>query len=131
MLADSLEIDSREVFLLVDQLRSRSIPPTLACELDDLETWAYLSAYFADKLRAGVALQTFRTSADKTQQQKAIQLLTQCRTYWAKVSEITGGHYQEVPYIDDDSDARTFSWSKYLPQVERDITVAKQSGSVR
>ncbi len=131
MLADSLEVDSREVFRLVEQLRSKSIPPTLACELDDLETWAYLSAYFSDKLRAGVALHTFRTTNDKTQQQKAIQLLTQCRAYWMKVSEITSTHYREVPYIDDDSDARTFSWAKFLPQVERDITVAEQSRSYR
>jgi hypothetical protein len=131
MLADSLEIDSREVLRLVEQLRSRSIPPTLACELDDLETWAYLSAYFADKLRAGVALQTFRTSGDKTQQQRAIQFLTHCHALWKRVIEITSRHYQEVPYIDDDSDARTFSWSKYLPQVQRDITVAAQSKSIR
>jgi hypothetical protein len=94
-----------------------------------LETWAYLSAYFADKLRAGVALQTFRTSGEKTQQQKAIQLLKKCQAHWTKVSEITSGHYHEVPYIDDDSDARTFSWAKFLPQVERDITVAEQSKS--
>jgi len=131
MLADSLEIDSREVLILAEQLKSKSIPPTLACELDDLETWAYLSAYFADKLRAGVALQTFRTSGDKSQQQKATQLLMQCRTHWTKVSEITRGHYQEVPYIDDGSDASTFSWAKFLPQVERDISVAEQSRSIR
>ncbi len=128
-LADSLENDSRVVLALVGQMRSKSLSPTLACELDDLETWAYLSDYFANKLRAGVALHTFRTFGDKRQQQKAIQLLTHCRTVWMKISKITGGHYREVPYIDDDSDARTFSWAKYLPQVERDIRLAEQAKS--
>src|SRR5260221_4233586 len=130
MLADSLEVDSREVLMLIEQLKSKSIPPTLACELDDLETWANMSAYFADKLRAGVAFRTFRTSGDRAQQQKAIQLLTRCQAHWARVSEITRGHFQEVPYIDDDSDASTFSWAKFLPQVERDISVAEQSRAI-
>ncbi len=48
-----------------------------------------------------------------------------------KVCEITSTHYREVPYIDDDSDARTFSWAKFLPQVERDIAIAEQSNSLR
>jgi hypothetical protein len=133
-LADSLEKDSRIVLKVISETRSSSNPPTLACELDDLATWAYLSQYFAGKLRAGVALQTFRISGDKTHQQKAITLLESCMTDWKKICEITGRHYNEVPYVDDPStgrdpnnDARTFSWCKYFPQVERDISVARNA----
>lgn len=129
-LADSLDADSKKVLRLVHQLR-RGSSPTLHCELDDLDTWAWLSSYFATKLRAGVALQTWRITHDAAQQQLAVALLTTCRETWKKVSAITSGHYREVPYIDDHSsggngykDARRFSWIKYMPQVERDLLLA-------
>lgn len=106
---------------------------TLSCELDDLETWAHLSSYFAYKLRAGIALQNFRVSKDVTQQQKSLTLLINCREEWKKIAQITSKHYREVPYIDDHSsggsaykDALRFSWIKYMPQVERDIILAKE-----
>ncbi|GAB4034831.1 hypothetical protein GCM10028809_41690 [Spirosoma gilvum] len=130
-LANWLDTDSKTVLANVQQLRPGA-SPTLACELADLETWAYLSRYFADKLRAGVALQTYRLSQNKAHQQEAISLLTRCLTHWRTVSAITTSHYHEVPYIDGYvskekafNDARTFSWSKYVPQVERDIQLAE------
>ncbi|MFD2932804.1 hypothetical protein [Spirosoma flavum] len=135
-LADLLDADSQTVVDRVQQLRPNP-NPTLACELADLETWAYLSRYFADKLRAGVALQTYRLYQDKTQQQKAIMLLTRCLSHWQKVGEITASHYHEVPYIEGYlskenayKDARRFSWTNYLPQVERDIDLAKDGNFI-
>jgi hypothetical protein len=127
MLADSLESDSHTVFELVKKIRAKGTMPTLECELNDLETWAHLGSYFADKLRAGVALQGFRVTHDRAQQQQAVELLKKCKLHWTKVSEITSRHYREVPYLDDHSDAATFSWSKYLKEVERDILVADQA----
>jgi hypothetical protein len=136
LLADSLEKDSKQVFVIVKQLRANA-SPTLNCELDDLETWAYLSKYFANKLRAGVALQTFRTKGDKIQQQRAVQLLTVCVGDWKKLAQITSRHYIEVPYVDNRSsggvaykDALSFSWAKYLPQVERDVLIARNSKKI-
>lgn len=130
-LADLLDTDSRTVLTRVALLRPNA-SPTLACELTDLETWAYLSRYFADKLRAGVALQTYRLSGDKVKQQESIDWLTKCVAHWQRVSELTAGHYREVPYIEGNTfggkaykDALRFSWLKYLPQVERDIKLAE------
>jgi hypothetical protein len=134
-LADSLERDGDEALKTAQKLRPKA-NATLQCELDDLETWANLSKYFATKLRAGVALQTFRVKKDKSEQEKAVKLLSDCLNYWKKISEITKGHYQDVLYLDDHStasnpqnDGKTFSWSKYLPQVERDIAIAKEAKS--
>jgi len=131
-LADSLETDSRLVMKLVNQMRPKA-KAALACELDDLETWALLSQYFSDKIRGGVALHTYRTNHLKAEQQKAIDLLTVCHKHWKKLAEITSKHYQPVPYLDDQStasrpenDARTFLWSKYISEVERDIEIAKK-----
>ncbi|MCW3089449.1 MAG: hypothetical protein JWP81_518 [Ferruginibacter sp.] len=131
-LAGLLETDAKNVLRIVQMMRPKS-SATLTCELDDLETWAWLSTYFAGKLRAAVALQTYRKTGDQLQQQKAIELLTACVPAWKKVGDITSKHYREVPYIDDHAsggmafkDAKMFSWSKYLPQVERDIQLAKR-----
>jgi hypothetical protein len=135
-LAEASEKDSRRTLTLVKQLRPKATA-ALTCELDDLETWAYMGLYFADKLRAGVALQTYRLTAEKPEQQQAIAKLQQCLTHWQKVSEITSNHYQEVPYIEgqkfsstnveNSMDAWRFSWKKYLPQVERDLQLAKEA----
>ncbi|OJW74817.1 MAG: hypothetical protein BGO59_28345 [Spirosoma sp. 48-14] len=136
VLADNLEIDSKTVLARVQSLRSGA-SPTLTCELADLETWAQLSQYFADKLRAGVALQTYRLSQNKAQQQEAITLLTRCLGHWRTVSDLTASHYHAVPYTDGYvskekayRDSQTFSWSMYLPQVERDIQLAKDENQV-
>ncbi|HMG92069.1 MAG TPA: hypothetical protein VK589_18560 [Chryseolinea sp.] len=132
-LADSLEADGDQILKATQTLRSKA-SGALLCELDDLDTWAYLSKYFATKIRAGIALHTFRTSNAKSEQEKSVKLLSDCLTYWKKISEITKGHYNEIFYLDDQStannpqnDGKTFSWSKYLPQVERDIEIARQA----
>ncbi len=130
-LADQLEADAKKTLAITKQIRPGAVK-ALLCELDDLDTWAWLSLYLADKIRAGVALQLYRIGGDTRQQQKAVRFLTTCVNEWKKISEITAAHYHEVPYVDDHSsggiafkDARRFSWSKYLPQVERDLILAK------
>lgn len=135
MLADSLEKEGRNAMSLVKSLR-KGASPAFACELDDVETWAYLSVYFADKLRAGVALLHYRLSQDETKKATAVKLLTNCLSYWKKISSITDAHYKEVPYLDGYrsslnafKDARYFSWSKFLPQAERDINIAKDANT--
>lgn len=132
MLADSLQADSRFVLQTVAALRHNA-SPALICELDDLAIWAHLSAYFAHKLRAGVALAVYRAGKDEKQQQQAVAQLQLCLQEWKQLCILTGKHYQEVPYIDEEAfggnafkDARRFSWEKYLPQVERDLELAKK-----
>lgn len=131
--ADLLERDGNEVLAITNRLRPKA-STALRCELDDLQTWAYLSKYFAAKLRAGVLLHTFRVTGDNLEKGKAVSLLNDCLEHWKKIAEITNGHYREVSYLDDQStqsnpknDGKTFSWSKYLPQVERDIDIAKEA----
>ena len=132
-LADLLDADAQTVLTRTVTVRANA-SPTLVCELADLETWAHLSRYFADKLRAGVALQAYQLSGNGARQQQVIALLSKCRTHWQKVGKLTAGHYQEVPYIEGNTfggqaykDALRFSWTKYLPQVERDIRLAQES----
>ncbi len=122
-LADSLEADCKEALKMVASLRGDAdeFAGALACELDDIETWAYLGLYFADKLRAGVALETFGLKGDQAQQSKAVSWLHNCVQYWDKISQITESHYHEVPYVDKDM----FSWKSYKSDVAKDINIAK------
>ncbi len=101
-------------------------------ELDDIQTWALLSRYFANKLRAGISLHLFRQHGKSIDKEKAIQLLQSCLETWKEISAITEKNYYEVPYFksnirEDNPDVDNFSWKKYLPEVERDIEVARRS----
>lgn len=129
--ASALERNADEALKITTKLRVQA-KGSLACELDDLETWAYLSKYFGSKLRAGVALQMYRKTNDTSKQESAVASLTDCLQWWKKVAQITSSHYKEVLYLDDQStasnpknDGKTFLWTKFIPQVERDITIAK------
>jgi hypothetical protein len=124
-LAQDLEADGSEVLRLVSSLRPKagSSSGALECELDDLETWAYLSLYFGDKLRAGTALETFRRFGQIEEKKRAISLLEGAATHWQKVSDITGRHYRETPHVHGDG----FSWEKYRPLVLRDIEIARRA----
>jgi len=124
-LADGLEADGREALEIVASLRGASPPPVGAkeCELEDIETWANLSLYFADKLRGAAALETFRRFGGAAVKAKAIGLLESAAGYWDKVCAITSAHYFEVAYVDGNS----FSWEKYRPQVLLDIETARRA----
>ena len=124
-LADGLEADGREALRLVASSRpaSASMSGPMECELEDLETWAYLSLYFADKLRAGTALETYRRFGGAEAKGKAVKLLERAATYWDKICGITSTHYVESPY----ADGKSFSWEKYRPQVLLDIETARRA----
>ena len=61
-LAQELTTDADSAIALVQELKklNTKFNAEYGQELDDVQTWALLSQYFATKLRAGVALQFFR-----------------------------------------------------------------------
>lgn len=126
-LADASEKDEREVLESIQRLRTKVTPYSgaLECELDDLEAWANLGLYFADKLRAGVALETFREGGSADEKQKAIAYLERAAKEWGNLVSVTRRHYRETPYV-----ARfSFAWANYQDQVERDIQIAREAKS--
>jgi hypothetical protein len=124
-LAEGLKTDGREALKLVASSRpvSAALTGALECELEDIETWAYLSLYFADKLRAGTALETYRRLGGAEVKEKAVGLLERAAGHWDKVCKITSAHYFETPYADGES----FSWEKYRPRVLLDIETARRA----
>ena len=100
---------------------------TLKSELDDIETWSYLGFYFADKLRAGVALETYNLNKQPKEKEKALLYLNQCLTHWQNVVRLTKDRYLPMPYVSIGDqrqkwpDFKTFHWSYFLKDVKADI----------
>ena len=131
-LADASDADSREALAIVGSLRSQvtDFSGALVSELDDAATWCYLGLYFADKLRAGVALETYRKMGDETQKQEAIRLLEKCAAHWEQVVDLTKDRYMPTPHVSTQrwgAEYTDFSWEQLTPQVIRDIEIARSS----
>ena len=123
-LADELERDGRNAIALVESLtgKCKRNCEAFECEAADVKAWAYLSLYFADKLRAATALETFRHTGRPNQKQKAVSLLQNAAEHWESVISATQGHYEEVPLVQ--LGGEKFSWERFRRDVARDIQIA-------
>jgi hypothetical protein len=122
-LADTVEREAAESMRIVAEIRNGdSISSTLDCELDDIESWAWLDRYLAEKLRGGVALATFRASGDAVEKQRAVASLERAVADWSNLARLIHSHDNAaVPNIFD----RDFSWIKLIPEVEADVDTAR------
>jgi len=136
-LADELESKADSALALLTTLQPAASPFSVAYnqELDDIRIWAHLCRYFANKLRAGVHLERYRRSADKSQQQLAVDRLIQCVGDWAILAQTGKQNYKEVPYWKagvfgfEDDQLNYFSWDKYSREVYRDYQTAVEEGN--
>jgi hypothetical protein len=128
-LADSSEYDSRKALQLIEGLKPRAQAATsaLVSELEDVAVWSHLGLYFADKLRAGVALKTFYKTGNPLKKQEAVILLKKCLSHWDEVIRFTKDRYMPTPHVMTQNygpEFQVFSWELMRPQVENDITIA-------
>jgi hypothetical protein len=131
-LADSSERDSRQALELVASLRPRvnDFSGALVSELDDAAVGSHLGLYLAAKLRAGVALETYRQTGELAQKKKAIQILDAGLGHWDQVVALTKDRYRPTPHVSTQNygpEYTHFSWEELRPQVERDIQIARQA----
>lgn len=137
-LADESERDANEALRLCGGIRPflTEFTGALECEVLDAEAWSYLGLYFAEKLRGGIALETFRRTGNQSHQATAIQHLESAVTYWDRLLDITSRHYRDTPHVyeemklwERDVSARkstgVFSWRHLREQVLFDIELAK------
>jgi hypothetical protein len=132
-LADTSERDSRAALAALGPARQAvtAFSGALECEVQDVEAWAHLGLYFAEKLRAGVALETFRRTGNTTEQRRAVEELQRALVHWDDVVAATAPHYRPTPHVfmqdrrlaDGLSDG--FSWSALRDQVVRDVELAR------
>lgn len=129
--AQEVQENAEEALSLIEQLTRADNPPALQSELADLETWCYLGLYFADKIRAGVALENFRLNGEESEKKHAVALLNQCLTHWEKVISLTEDRYQPMPYVSFGHhqprwpDFTAFHWNLFLNDVKADIAFAE------
>jgi hypothetical protein len=122
-LAAQLDQDSATARKSVAQLRVLgTTSPTLECELADIEAWCAYGNYFATKLRAGVALATARAKGDVEQQRIAVAELEKALAHWKRLAAATE-KFNQLPV--PSNWRQPFSWTVLIPDVEKDIALAK------
>ena len=133
VLADSLEDDGRAALSLVDGLAATD--PTLGHEKADVEAWAHLSLYFAEKLRGSIALERCRQSGSPSSDARAVEHLQRALGHWDAVIETVDPYFDEMPllhlgdaYITQEFEVMVdrFSWKHFRDQVERDVHLARK-----
>ncbi|HEX6068921.1 MAG TPA: hypothetical protein VFZ18_03840 [Longimicrobiaceae bacterium] len=133
-LADSSERDGRAALVTLEGLRARAreaASPTLDCETQDVAAWGYLGLYLGEKLRAGVALESFRRTGDEAERERALDHLETALLLWDGLIAVTVDHYHPVPHVFAEHApmegglAGGFSWAGLRDQVVRDLELAR------
>lgn len=78
-LAETLESDANHGLEWLAAIKTDT--PALCCEKADIEAWAHLNYYFADKLRAAVSYELYRRTGDEAERLHAIQLRGTTRSW--------------------------------------------------
>jgi hypothetical protein len=130
-LASQLEEKCTIAIAQINELRYPGNEPVLASELDDLETWCHLGYYFADKLRAGVFLETYNLGSNPLDKEKALEFLESCVGHWRNVIKLTRDRYKPMPYVSMGHqtqkwpDFKAFHWELFLDDVKADQDYVK------
>ena len=108
-------------------------PGPIGYEIADAHAWSHLGLYFAEKIRGGVALQTYRLTGDPLQQNLAIGHLEKALGHWSDLSDVTDQVYPaflstKMIFVSKDG---MLSWRMLLSEVEADLdTARKASGPI-
>jgi hypothetical protein len=133
VLIQMLERDCKQALELVKNINT-SKDNALMYEVADIMTWANLGLHYAEKLKAAIALQTYRVKGDEGSQQQAVAHMQNALRYWDTVIAITRPIYNDVPSVQlsqqhrkpwRENDHLRFHWEKLRPDVEKDIELIK------
>ena len=124
-LANEMESNGEKILQFCSQIESRASKNQInfQIELNDIKTWAYLSKYFASKLKGGIYLDEAVKTGNKDSQNKAIRHLEEGVDHWKNIIEVTSQQYHEVSLLHIKT--TKFSWKLFLPQVMKDIEIAQ------
>ena len=97
-LAQMLERDCNRALELIKNINPNN-NKALAYEIADIKTWAYLGLHLEEKIKGGVALETYRRNGDEKNKQNAIKHLELALQYWDNVISITRPLYNDMPLV--------------------------------
>lgn len=135
ILADMLERDCNKALDLVKDINTAN-NTALMFEVADIKTWANLGLNFAEKIRGGVALETYQKRGGENNKEEAVKHLENALKYWERVVKITRPIYQDMPLTHmmdqggkswKDNYYDKFHWAPITPQVAADVEVARNA----
>jgi hypothetical protein len=135
VLIQMLERDCRKALELVSYINT-SKNNALMYEVADIKAWANMGLHYAEKLKAAVAFQIYRTEGGEEHKQQAIGHLQSALKYWDAVIAITRPIYNDMPLVHYSqlknkswrvNDHLRFHWEKLRPDVEKDIEIVKET----
>jgi len=135
LLAKSLEEDCNKALALIKDINTAN-NKALLYEVADIKTWANLGLHLAEKIKGGVALQTYRLKGGEQNKQAAIKHFENALQYWDKIISITRPLYKDMPLVHySEQDGKNwkenykllFHWEKLRPDVAKDIETAKKA----
>jgi hypothetical protein len=98
----------------------------LLYEVSDIQTWAYLGLYFANKLKAAVAYQQYINTSEKKYLRESITWLEQATEHWHQVVQITSPIYRPMPLQHyERNDHQLFHWSIIESEVAEELSWLK------
>ena len=134
VLIKMLEEDNLEALRLVNNI-DVTTNTSLMYEVADVKTWANLGLHLAEKMKGGIALQTYRLSGGEENKKKAIDHLQKALAYWDEVIKITRPIYKDMRLTHynhnsfDANDNNLFHWALIRDEVANDVEIAKASKS--
>ena len=132
-LASMLKNDCNRALALVNNIGTIK-DKALLYEAADIKTWAYLGLHFSEKIKAGIALQTYRTNGGEKNKQIALQHANGALRYWDEVIRLTRPLYNDMPLVHlSEQEGKswkenynlTFHWEKLRGEVAKDIEIIK------
>lgn len=132
VLINMLEEDCERALELVKNI-DKADNASLMYEVSDIKTWANLGLHFAEKIKGGIALQTYRMSGGERNKQQAVNHLEKALTYWDEVVRITRPIYKDMHLTHymgggfERDDEKLFHWEHIRPEVAEDIEIAKNA----
>ena len=135
MLAAMLEKNCNGALKLVSKINVTGNKALLQ-EVTDIKAWSYLGLHLAEKIKGGIALQTYRTRGGEINRQNAVKHLQKALSYWDNIISITRPIYKDMPLVhlsqqggkeSKENFYLTFHWEKIRADVAKDIEIAKQA----
>ncbi len=131
-LADMLISDGNQALELIHGL-SGTQNKALEVELADAKAWAWLSKYFGNKLKASVALHSYRTKRVAEDKVLAVDYISRAAENWDQLVEVTTPVYALMPLAHihryqglPKDDVRDFHWKEIQPLVHEEVVKVKQ-----
>lgn len=133
VLAAMLKEDCSKALELVRDVSTKA-DKALMYEAADIKAWAYLGLHFSEKIKAGVALQTYRTKGGEENKRMALQHANAALRHWDELIALTQPLYNDMPLVHlSEQDGKswkenyklTFHWEKLRGDVMKDVELIK------